>query len=70
MKTMTCRDMGGPCDAKISGKTPKEMINNGMEHVKKAHPEMMKDMDTMSKDEEKKWNDSFMKKWNMTSETA
>ena len=66
MKTMTCREMGGPCDAKLSADTPKEMIEKGMEHVKKSHPEMIKDMDKMSKEEGKKWNDTFMKKCDMT----
>ncbi len=33
MKTMTCRDMGGPCDTPITGNTADEMMNNGAAHV-------------------------------------
>ena len=27
---MTCKQMGGPCDAKVKGETPDEMMKNGM----------------------------------------
>ena len=40
MKTMTCKDMGGPCDAEIQGETAEELMANGGAHV-----EMMKDSD-------------------------
>lgn len=33
MKTMTCRQMGGPCDEQIHGSTADEMMNNGAMHV-------------------------------------
>jgi predicted small metal-binding protein len=63
---MTCEQMGGPCDHMISANTPKEMIDAGMEHLKKDHPEMLTDMQNMSADEKEKWNTSFMKSWEMT----
>ncbi len=44
MKTMTCAQMGGECDAKISGSTPDEMITNGMKHLEESHPEMAEDV--------------------------
>ena len=33
MKTLTCRDLGGTCDAKITGSTFKEVGKNSMMHV-------------------------------------
>ncbi len=33
MKTLTCRELGGPCDAEISGETPDEMVENCKKHV-------------------------------------
>jgi predicted small metal-binding protein len=70
MKQMTCAQMGGPkdCDHMIMGNTPEEMVNNGTEHVKKAHPEMAKDMEKMTPEETKKWMDDFKIKFNAAEE--
>lgn len=69
MKTMTCRDLGGPCDAEIQGETVDEMVANGAMHLQTAGDEahkpalaMMEDM--MNKPEEaQKWNEEFAKKF-------
>ncbi len=37
---MTCREMGGECDAPVTGATEQEMMDNGMKHLEEAHPEM------------------------------
>lgn len=68
MKEMTCRQMGGSCDEVIKGKTPQEMIDNGMKHLEKAHPQMVADMKNMPKEEGDKWNKEFMDKWASTPE--
>ena len=39
MKTLTCAQMGGPCDAKITGATTDEMLANAMKHLETAHPD-------------------------------
>ena len=36
MKTMTCRQMGGPCDATFSGETADEVIKAQDKHLKEA----------------------------------
>ncbi len=33
MKTMTCKQMGGPCDTAFTADTPDEMMNLGAAHV-------------------------------------
>mgnify|MGYP001604340015 CR=1 FL=1 len=33
MKTMTCRQMGGPCDFQVHGSTPDEIMSNGSMHL-------------------------------------
>lgn len=33
MKTMTCRQMGGPCDVAFTAVTSEEMMNKGAAHV-------------------------------------
>jgi predicted small metal-binding protein len=40
MKTLTCSQMGGPCDAPISGSSKDELMVNGMKHLEDVHPEM------------------------------
>lgn len=36
MKTMTCRQMGGPCDTPFQGKTADEVIKADDRHLKEA----------------------------------
>src|SRR4051812_30775514 len=36
MKTMTCKDLGGPCDLQLSGKDANEVINGQDEHLEAA----------------------------------
>ena len=36
MKTMTCRDLGGPCDHPHHGETADEVINAQDQHLRKA----------------------------------
>ncbi len=69
MKTMTCRDMGGPCDAPLHGETADEMMDNGAKHVQEQtdeeHKKVLVMMDEMQKnpDSGKQWNEDFHKKF-------
>ncbi len=36
MKTMTCKDMGGPCDLRLTGATADEVIKAQDAHLKAA----------------------------------
>lgn len=36
MKTMTCRQMGGPCDKAFSGESADDVINAQDQHLKEA----------------------------------
>jgi len=38
MKTMTCKQLGGPCDAKLSAESWDEMVQNMVKHVYANHP--------------------------------
>ena len=51
MKTMTCRQLGGPCDLELRGENADEVINLQDQHLKKmvadgdeAHGPAAKDM--------------------------
>lgn len=68
MKTMTCRQLHGPCDALIHGETAEEMMANsqkhGMEMAAKGdavHIEVMEKMKDGMNDPEavKKFMDNF-----------
>lgn len=66
---MTCAQMGGPCDAKITGNTPDEMMKNGMMHLEQAHPDMAAKVKAMPKDDPMmtEWNKKFMQDWEAAS---
>lgn len=70
---MMCKDMGGPCDEKISAETPEEMMKEGKKHIMnatdKAHMEIARQMDMMTPEENKEWEKMFRKKWNATKES-
>ncbi len=63
--------MGGPCDAPLSANSYSEMMKVGMDHVKKANPEMAADIEAMAKDDPKmvKWEKDFKKTWGTTPES-
>ena len=70
MKQMTCAQMGGPatCMAVITGDTEDDMIQNGMTHLKEAHPDMVEGMKTAPKESMDKWREDFQRKWDTTPE--
>jgi predicted small metal-binding protein len=71
MKTMTCSQMGGPCDAKITGSTPEEMMKNAMQHAETAHPDMAAKIKATPQDDPMmiSWNEKFKKDWASAPET-
>lgn len=60
---MTCAQMGGECDAEITGSTADEMMANGMKHLEEAHPKMAADVKAASPDDPmmKAWGEKFAK---------
>lgn len=72
MKTMTCRQMGGMCDEPIKGADENEMIQNGMEHLKVAHPEMAQTIKDTPADDPmmKEWGEKFHADFEATPEDA
>jgi predicted small metal-binding protein len=65
MKTMTCAQMGGPCNDKITGNTPNETLMNAMKHLEEKHPDMAATVKATPKDDPMmtEWNKKFMKDW-------
>ena len=69
MKTLTCKQMGGPCDAQIQAENAEEMMQKGGEHVNEmakkgdeGHIKAKEMMDAAGTNPEelKKWQDQFM----------
>jgi hypothetical protein len=68
MKTMTCKQMGGPCDVAFQAETADEMMKMGASHLEEmaasgdeGHVAAKKMMDDAVTNPEmaKSWNDKF-----------
>ncbi len=70
MKTMTCKQLYGPCDALIHGNTAEEMMQNSQKHAMemvangdKVHIDAMEAMRKqhmgMTPEAQKEWMDKF-----------
>jgi len=65
MKTMTCRQLGGPCDTLIHGATSEEMMNAGAAHISsqndEGHKQAVSMMEAARTDPAaaKAWGDKF-----------
>lgn len=53
MKTMTCRELGGKCDQKLSAVSWDEMVQAMTKHVMDKHPDVAKEMERMHKEDPK-----------------
>ncbi len=63
MKTMTCRQLGGPCDQKLSAESWDEMVQTMTKHVIEKHPETAKAMEKMHNEDPQKWGREMKPKW-------
>lgn len=54
---VACNKVGGPMECKYTakGNTPEELAKNLGDHAAKHHPEIKKQMETMTDEENKKW---------------
>lgn len=55
MKTMTCKELGGVCDQKLSASSWEEMVKAMVAHVTANHPDVAKQMEKMHNEDPKKW---------------
>jgi predicted small metal-binding protein len=66
MKTMTCKDLGGACDQKLSADSWDEMVGLIARHVTANHPDVAKRMERMHNEDPKKWGRETKPKWEAT----
>lgn len=57
MVTMTCKELGGWCDAEITASSWEEMMTKGMDHMKMAHPEEAAKIMAMPQEDMKGWEE-------------
>lgn len=69
MKTMTCRELGGKCDYKLSASSWDEMVQVMTQHVLERHPGLAKDMEAMRNKDPKQWAKEMKPRWDATPET-
>ncbi len=81
MKTMTCKQLGGPCDQEFHANTFEEMVEkskkHGMEMFQKGDKDhirvmtqMKEKMQTQSSEEMKKWFENRRKEYDSLPEDA
>lgn len=72
MKKLTCSDIGGVCDAEISGETAEELMVNAKSHVHgtedEAHKELVTKMEKISDEELAAWQKDTMEKFDAAPE--
>lgn len=68
MKTMTCKELGGVCDQKLSADTWDQMVKTMTSHVMAKHPQVAKKMEEMHNDDPKQWAKETKPKWDAAPE--
>ena len=69
MKTMTCKELGGTCDRKLSAESWDDMVKKMTQHVMAEHPDVAKKMEKMHKDDPKQWARETRPKWDAAKES-
>lgn len=69
MKTLTCRELGGSCDQKLSAASWDEMVKTMTQHVLQNHPDVAKDMERMHNEDPQRWGRKMRPKWDAAPET-
>jgi len=63
MKTLTCKELGGPCEAELSAHSWDEMVQVMTKHVMTNHPDTARAMERMHNEDPKKWGREMKPKW-------
>jgi predicted small metal-binding protein len=68
MKTLTCRELGGTCDQKLSANSWDEMVQKMTKHVMEKQPDVAKEMEKMHNEDPKKWGREMKPKFDNAQE--
>ncbi len=69
MKTLTCRELGGPCDQKLSADTWDGMVKTMTDHVTENHPDTAKEMEKMHAEDPEAWGKEMKPKFEAAPES-
>ncbi len=70
MKSMTCRELGGPCNEQLRATTWDEMVKTLTNHVMEKHSDTAKAMERMHNEDPKKWGREMRPKWDAKPEAG
>lgn len=63
MKTMTCKQLGGPSEEMLSAQSWDEMVDKRVKHVYASHPQTAEEMNKMHAADPQKWGRETKPKW-------
>jgi len=63
MKTLTCRELGGKCDERLSANSWRDMVGLMTKHVLEKHPDVAQQMEKMHAKDPKQWAEETKQKW-------
>ncbi|HWG11241.1 MAG TPA: hypothetical protein VN693_07065 [Rhodanobacteraceae bacterium] len=63
MRTLTCKELGGSCDQKLSAESWDDMVKTMSNHVLAKHPQVAKKMEAMHHENPKQWAMEMKPKW-------
>jgi predicted small metal-binding protein len=69
-KTMTCKELGGACETKLTASSWDEMVQTMTRHVMTKHPDVAKAMEKMHKEDSAKWSREMRPKWEAAPDTS
>jgi predicted small metal-binding protein len=70
MKTMTCKELGGTCDQRLTAETWDEMVRTMTKHVMDKHPDVARQMAKMHEEDPKRWGKEMKPKWEAAKEMS
>ena len=68
MKTMTCKQLGGTCDRKLTANSWDDMVKIMTQHVMDEHPDVAKKMEAMHTKDPSQWSRTTKPKWDAAAE--
>jgi predicted small metal-binding protein len=68
MKTLTCKELGGKCDQRLSAHTWNEMVKTMAKHVTQKHLDVAKEMEKMYMENPEMWIKETKPKWDAAPE--
>lgn len=63
MKTLTCSQLGGPCNQELSAESWDDMVQAMTSHVMEKHPDTAKEMEQMHKADPEAWGKQYKPVW-------